>query len=67
MVEGQSRAPLLLVWADRPYTGYTLDANGNPTDSTKYGKNQPVKAYGGWEPRFNMRFNLNENSSIKQA
>jgi len=50
-----------------PYTGYTLDANGNPTDSTKYGKNQPVKAYGGWEPRFNMRFNLNENSSIKTS
>jgi len=50
-----------------PYTGYTLDANGNPTDSTKYGKNQPVKAYGGWEPRFNMRFELDENSSIKTS
>jgi len=50
-----------------PYTGYTLDANGNPTDSTKYKAGQPVKAYGGWEPRFNMRFSLNDNSSIKTS
>jgi hypothetical protein len=50
-----------------PYTGYTLDANGVATDSTKYGKGELVKTYGGWEPRFNMRFQLNENSSIKTS
>ena len=50
-----------------PYTGYKLDANGNTTDSTKYATGQIVKAYGGWEPRFNMRFELNENSSLKTS
>ncbi|MFI5196046.1 MAG: TonB-dependent receptor domain-containing protein [Chitinophagales bacterium] len=50
-----------------PYTGYKFDANGNATDSTKYGTGQLVKSYGGWEPRFNMRFELNENSSLKTS
>lgn len=50
-----------------PYTAYTLDANGAATDSTKYSAGQLVKGYGGWEPRFNMRFQLNENSSLKTS
>ncbi len=50
-----------------PYTAYTLSASGQATDSTKYGAGQLVKTYGGWEPRFNMRFQLNDNSSIKTS
>ena len=50
-----------------PYTAYTLDANGTPTDTTKYGAGQLAKAYGGWEPRLNMRFELDETSSIKTS
>ena len=50
-----------------PYTGYDYNANGNVTDSAKYGPGQIVKTYGGWEPRFNMRFQLDENSSIKTS
>jgi hypothetical protein len=48
-----------------PYSDYTYDGNGNATDSTKYGPGKLVKSYGGWEPRVNMRFELNENSSLK--
>lgn len=50
-----------------PYTGYTFDANDNVIDSTKYKKGELVKSYGGWEPRFNMRFALNDNSAIKTS
>ncbi len=50
-----------------PYTAYNYDANGKATDSTSYGNGKLVKAYGGWEPRFNMRFQLNENSSLKTS
>ena len=50
-----------------PYTAYDYDANGKITDSTKYSAGQLVKTYGGWEPRFNMRFSLNDNSSLKTS
>ena len=51
-----------------PYTAYKYDASGNNIiDSTKYGPGQPVKSYGGLEPRFNMRFALNDHSSIKTS
>jgi TonB dependent receptor/TonB-dependent Receptor Plug Domain/CarboxypepD_reg-like domain len=50
-----------------PYTAYDYDANQNPIDSTKYGSGKLVKSYGGWEPRFNMRFQLDQNSSIKTS
>ncbi len=50
-----------------PYTAYNYDANGKLTDSTHYSTGQLVKAYGGWEPRFNMRFSLNDNSSLKTS
>ena len=50
-----------------PYTHYQYDNNGKTTDSTKYSPGQLVKTYGGWEPRFNMRFELNDNSSIKTS
>lgn len=50
-----------------PYTAYTRDFNGNNIDSTKYGKGEPIKSYGGWEPRFNTRFVLNDVSSLKTS
>jgi hypothetical protein len=50
-----------------PYTAYTLDAAGKPADSTIYGKGKPIKDYGGWEPRFNMRFQIDDISSIKTS
>ncbi len=48
-----------------PYTKYNTDADGNPTDSTKYGKGEPVKFYSGFEPRLTFRYALNSTSSIK--
>jgi hypothetical protein len=50
-----------------PYTRYNYDVNDIATDSTVYKKGQLVKGYGGWEPRLNMRFTLNDASSIKAS
>ena len=50
-----------------PYTRYQYDINGVKTDSSTYRSGQLVKAYGGWEPRFNTRFALNDVSSIKTS
>jgi len=50
-----------------PYTAYNFDGAGNVTDSTKYGKGDIVKTYGGWEPRLNLRFALNDVSSLKTS
>jgi len=50
-----------------PYTAYTYDGNGKATDSTRYNSSDIVKSYGGWEPRFNMRFELTDNSSLKTS
>ena len=50
-----------------PYTYYTLDGNGKPTDSSVYGKGKPIKTYGGLEPRLNLRFQLNDDQSIKTS
>lgn len=32
---------------------------------TEYAKNELVKFYGGWEPRLNVRYSINKQSSIK--
>lgn len=48
-----------------PYTNYTYDFNGKKADSTVYGGGDIVKTYGGPEPRVNMRYEINDNSSIK--
>lgn len=48
-----------------PYTRYTFDQNANKTDSTSYAAGQIAKAYGGWEPRLNIRYALSETSSLK--
>jgi hypothetical protein len=48
-----------------PYTRFNTDADGNPTDSTKYGRGDRVKFYNGFEPRLTFRYALNSTSSIK--
>lgn len=48
-----------------PYKIFTRDANGNKTDSTVYGRGQAIKTYGGAEPRLNIRYSVNESTSLK--
>lgn len=48
-----------------PYTAFDIDSNGNKRDSTKYGKGDLAQVYDGFEPRFNIRYTINENSSVK--
>ncbi|MBL7700624.1 MAG: TonB-dependent receptor [Ferruginibacter sp.] len=48
-----------------PYKIYQTDDNGNRTDSTVYGSGKAVKTYGGLEPRFTIRYALNDETSIK--
>ena len=50
-----------------PYKLYTTDANGNRTDSTVFKSGQPVKTYGGPEPRLTVRYALNDETSIKAS
>lgn len=50
-----------------PYKTYTTDANGNKMDSIVYKSGQPIKYYGGLEPRFTIRYAINEESSVKAA
>lgn len=50
-----------------PYKRYTTDGNGNKTDSTMYKTGQNIKYYGGFEPRFTVRFAINEDASVKAA
>jgi hypothetical protein len=48
-----------------PYKIYQKDANGNRLDSTVFTKSQPVKTYGGLEPRFTIRYAIDDETSIK--
>ncbi len=48
-----------------PYKRYTFDQSDNKTDSTIYGAGEVAKSYGGFEPRLNIRYSINESSSIK--
>ena len=50
-----------------PYTRYKTDAQGNRTDSTKYKSMEPVKRYGGLEPRLTARYSINASTSIKAS
>ncbi len=50
-----------------PYTKYIRDANRNKTDSTVYKSFDPIKTYGGFEPRFTIRYAINDETSIKAA
>lgn len=50
-----------------PYTRYERDANQNPIDSIQYKNFQPIKTYGGLEPRVTLRYSIDNESSIKAA
>ena len=50
-----------------PYTKYVRDANQNKTDSTVYKSFQPVKTYGGPEPRITIRYAFNDATSFKAS
>ena len=50
-----------------PYQKFVTDANGNKLDSTSYKSGQNVKYYGGPEPRFTVRYAINEDASVKAA
>ncbi len=49
------------------YKIYDTDADGNRKDSIVYKKGQPVKTYGGLEPRFTLRYAINDETSIKTS
>lgn len=48
-----------------PFNRYLLDANGNNRDTVSYGSGERVADYFGFEPRFQMRYKIDEKSSIK--
>jgi hypothetical protein len=50
-----------------PYKNYVDDANGNHLDSTVYAKGKRVVSYGGLEPRFTLRYAINDETSIKAS
>ncbi len=50
-----------------PYTKYLLDENKNKQDSTVYGRLEPVKTYGGLEPRITARLSMNATTSVKAS
>ena len=50
-----------------PYKIYQKDDNGNRTDSTVFGKGRAVKTYGGLEPRFTVRYALDDETSVKTS
>jgi len=50
-----------------PYVAYTHDIYGNPIDSTVYLSAQPIKSYGGFEPRITWRIDIDSMSSIKAS
>lgn len=50
-----------------PYKRFTRDANGNKTDSVTYNSFQPVKSYGGMEPRVTLRYAINDETSLKAS
>ena len=49
------------------YKKYITDANGNRIDSVVYKNGQQVKTYGGLEPRFTLRYTINEATSVKAS
>jgi TonB dependent receptor-like, beta-barrel/CarboxypepD_reg-like domain/TonB-dependent Receptor Plug Domain len=50
-----------------PYTKYIRDADRNKIDSTVYKSFEPIKSYGGPEPRLTIRYTINDETSIKAA
>jgi TonB dependent receptor/CarboxypepD_reg-like domain/TonB-dependent Receptor Plug Domain len=50
-----------------PYKIFQRDADGNKTDSTVIGKGGRVKNYSGFEPRFTVRYAIDDETSFKAA
>ncbi|OQP60292.1 TonB-dependent receptor [Niastella populi] len=50
-----------------PYKIFSNDINGNKNDSISYGTNKPVKTYYGFEPRFTIRYAIDNETSLKAA
>jgi hypothetical protein len=50
-----------------PYKKYVQDDDGNKLDSVSYGRFDPVKTYGGLEPRLTIRYALDDETSLKGA
>lgn len=50
-----------------PYKVFSHDLNGNKTDSVTYGRGKPVKSFDGLEPRFTVRYTINDATSVKAA
>ncbi len=50
-----------------PYKIYETDDNGNRVDSAVFSRGKAVKTYGGLEPRFTIRYALNDETSIKTS
>ena len=48
-----------------PFKLFTNDLNGNRIDSIVYKNSKAVKTYGGLEPRFTMRYEIDNKSSVK--
>ncbi|QTN39491.1 TonB-dependent receptor [Cryomorphaceae bacterium] len=48
-----------------PFDRYLKDPSGSIEDTVSYRTGETVQSYLGWEPRFSMRYRLQENSSIK--
>lgn len=50
-----------------PYKIFERDADGNKLDSTVFGRGDRVKTYGAFEPRFTIRYILDDETSLKAA
>ncbi len=50
-----------------PFKRYNNDEFGNPKDTTVYENGEAVKLYQGLEPRFTMRYNIDDKSSVKAS
>jgi hypothetical protein len=50
-----------------PFDRYIQDVTGRTIDTVSYGKMDKVEDYGGLEPRFSLRYMLDERSSIKAS
>ena len=50
-----------------PYTKYVRDADRNKLDSTVYKNLDNIKTYNGIEPRFTLRYTLDETTSFKAS
>lgn len=50
-----------------PFKRYNNDEFGNPKDTTVYDKGETVKFYQGLEPRFTLRYTIDNKSSVKAS